>query len=173
MISQKSIRSCKDKYQIALANWCSLWGTPLIMLSWGVGRGWGLGLPSKSSCINKITRWSMNEFAAGSAFITHASAGSGSTGLYQTSREVTGENPRCWDDVSAQLRKPETGASFQIDHAVDVVFNRMRAQCHWCKAFETKPAVWTICSLETQRVSLLVSWGSKLQKRLCSDPQLL
>lgn len=37
MISQKSIRSCKDKYQIALANWCSLGGTPLIMLSWGGG----------------------------------------------------------------------------------------------------------------------------------------
>lgn len=34
MISQKPIRSCKDKYQIAPANWCSLGGTPLIMLSW-------------------------------------------------------------------------------------------------------------------------------------------
>lgn len=38
MISQKSIRSCKDKYQIAPANWCSFGGTPLIMLSW-VGGG--------------------------------------------------------------------------------------------------------------------------------------
>lgn len=37
MISQKSIRSCKDKYQIAMANWCSLGWTPLIMLSWGSG----------------------------------------------------------------------------------------------------------------------------------------
>lgn len=32
----------------------------------------------------------MNEFAAGSAFITHGSAEAGSIGLYQTSREVTG-----------------------------------------------------------------------------------
>lgn len=92
IISQKSIRSCKDKYQIALANWCSLGGTPLIMLSWGVGESC-VGLPSKSSCINKITRWSMNEFTAGSAFITHGSAGSGSTGLYQTSRGVSAEIP--------------------------------------------------------------------------------
>lgn len=35
----------------------------------------------------------MNEFAAGSAVITHGSAGSGSTGLYQKTREVTGETP--------------------------------------------------------------------------------
>lgn len=35
----------------------------------------------------------MNEFAAGSAFITHGSAGSESTGLHQMSRVVTGEIP--------------------------------------------------------------------------------
>lgn len=35
----------------------------------------------------------MNEFAAGTAFITHGSARRGSAGLYQTSREVTGEIP--------------------------------------------------------------------------------
>lgn len=39
MISQKSIRSCKDKYEIAAANWCGLGGTPLIMLSGRVGLG--------------------------------------------------------------------------------------------------------------------------------------
>lgn len=73
MISQKSIRSCKDKYEIAAANWCGLGGTPLIMLCGRVGLGLSVGLPSKSSCINKISRWSMNEFTAGSAVITHVS----------------------------------------------------------------------------------------------------
>lgn len=85
MISQKSMQSCKDQYQIVLANWWSLDWTPLIMLSWRRRRGLGQsgGLLSKSSCINKITRWCMNEFAAGSAIITHWSAGSQRTGLYQ------------------------------------------------------------------------------------------
>lgn len=82
MISQKSMQSCKEQYQIVLANWWSLDGTPLIMLSWRRRRGLGQsgGLLSKSSCINKITRWCMNEFAAGSAIITHWSAGSQRTG---------------------------------------------------------------------------------------------
>lgn len=37
----------------------------------------------------------MNEFTAGSAFITHASVGSERTGLYQTEWEATGEICTC------------------------------------------------------------------------------
>lgn len=37
----------------------------------------------------------MNEFTAGSAFITHASVGSERTGLYQIEWEATGEICTC------------------------------------------------------------------------------
>lgn len=76
MISQKSMRSCTDKYQIPAANWCNLRWAPLIIHSWRSGE-WGVGLTSNSSCISKITRWCMNEFTADSAFITLGSAGWG------------------------------------------------------------------------------------------------
>lgn len=63
------------------------------------GQEWGVSSSSKSLCINKISRWSMNVFTADSTFITHGSAGLESTGLYQTRWEVRGRNPRCWEEV--------------------------------------------------------------------------
>lgn len=117
MISQKSIRSCKDKYEIAAANWCGLGGTPLIMLSGRVGLGLSLGLPSKSSCINKISRWSMNEFTAGSAVITHGSARSKSLACVKTVGGING-GTTFWEAVSAQLQ----------GEGQDVVVDQMRMQ---------------------------------------------
>lgn len=51
---------------------------------WKGGAGVEHGLPSKSWCINKISRWSMNEFTAGSAVITHGSARSKSLACVKT-----------------------------------------------------------------------------------------
>lgn len=59
----------------------------------------------------------MNEFTAGSAVITRGSAGSGFTGLYQTSREVTGEIPVV--QTMFLLSKSETRVSVQVDRVVD------------------------------------------------------
>lgn len=171
MISQKSIRSCKDESAVAVANWCSLAGrfeerrkvgggegTPLIILSGGKGWGWAWAASLHALIKAADDLWMNSQLAAAS--LAAALARSKSPARVE----------RAGVEIPAGRRHTiSVGVCLLGDNAKGLVdHTRMRKKNK--KKKTSRHSVGKkiqLCCCEC--VGPLVPWGSAQSKRLCRN----